>query len=89
MIRVLDPTTAVVRDGRPSPLPTVYVSDRLLVRGDQLWNGPDGRVQARLKELGWELVPLAKPSRRQDYDLPVRLESQRVVAHELRVRGAG
>ena len=86
MIRVLDPTTAVVRAGQPAPLPTVYVADRLLVRGDQAWNGLDSRVRGRLEELGWELAPLAQPRRRGRYDVRAKLESVRPVAHELRAR---
>ncbi len=86
MIRVLDPTTAVVRAGQPAPLPTVYVADRLLVRGDQAWNGLDPRVRGRLEELGWELAPLAQPRRRGRYDVRAKLESVRPVAHELRAR---
>ena len=30
--RVLDPETAVLAPGQPTPLPTVYISDTLLIR---------------------------------------------------------
>ncbi|MGC3995111.1 MAG: S8/S53 family peptidase [Propionicimonas sp.] len=53
MIRVLDPTTAVVRPGQEVGA-TAYVSDRLLVRNSELWER-DPRVDKALAELGWGL----------------------------------
>ena len=55
MIRVLDPTTAVVRPDQEIG-DTVYISDRILVRADQLW-APDARVSDVLKRLGLGLRP--------------------------------
>ncbi|HEX5335502.1 MAG TPA: hypothetical protein VFW55_06445, partial [Propionicimonas sp.] len=55
MIRVLDPTTAVVRPKQEIG-DTVYISDRILVRADQLW-APDARVTDVLKSLGLGLRP--------------------------------
>ena len=95
MIRVLDPTTAIVRPDQEIG-DTVYVSDRILVRGDQLW-ATDGRVLEVLKRLGLGVRP---PVRYRDYrEIPRRpernrelgLESQQVVGLELVVldeRGA-
>lgn len=95
MIRVLDPTTAIVRPNQEIG-GTVYVSDRILVRGNQLWT-PDARVTDVLKRLGLGLRP---PVRYRDFrEIPHRpergkefgLESQQVVGLELVVtddRGA-
>jgi hypothetical protein len=86
MIRVLDPTTAVTRAGQEIGT-TAYVSDRLLVRGEQVWNR-DRRVDEILAQFGWVLRP---PERYRD-EIPRRqprapfdLESQQVVSFELRV----
>lgn len=85
MIRVLDPATAVVRTGQEVG-PTAYHANRLLVRGEQIWQ-LDPRVGAVLKELGWELRP---PARYRDKGVPrrerpgiVRLESEQVEGFEL------
>ncbi len=87
MIRVLDPTTAIVRPDQEIG-DTVYISDRLLVRGDQLWT-PDARVTGVLKRLGLGLRP---PARYRDFkEIPHRperdrqygLESEQVVGLEL------
>ena len=55
MIRVLDPTTAIVRPDQEIG-DTVYISERILVRADQLW-APDARVTDVLKRLGLGLRP--------------------------------
>ena len=55
MIRVLDPATAVVRPDQEIG-ETAYVSDRLLVRGDQPLQ-LDDRVAGVLKELGLGIRP--------------------------------
>ena len=87
MIRVLDPTTAVVRPDQEIG-DTVYISDRILVRADQLY-APDARVSDVLKRLG---LGLRAPKRYRDYrEIPRRperskdlgLESQQVVGLEL------
>jgi hypothetical protein len=52
---VLDPTTAIIRPKQEIG-DTVYVSDRILVRADQLW-APDARVTEVLKSLGLGLRP--------------------------------
>ncbi len=87
MIRVLDPATAVVRPGQEIGT-TAYVSDRLLVRGEQIWNR-DRRVDEILGQFGWALRP---PGRYRDKDIPRReprapfdLASQQVVGFELYV----
>lgn len=91
MIRVLDPATAVVRPGQVIGA-TAYVPDRLLIRGEQLWN-TDGRVAEALGSLGWGLRP---PERYREKGIPrrqrpdiVRLESQQVVGFELYVAQDG
>ena len=73
--RVLDPDTAVLAPGQPTPLPTVYVSDTLLVRDvrdDAHEAAHDGRVEqlaeyaSRLPEpLSLEVVgePVTIPGR--------------------------
>jgi len=87
VIRVLDPTTAVVRPDQEIG-DTVYISDRILVRADQLY-APDARVSDVLKRLG---LGLRAPKRYRDYrEIPRRperskdlgLESQQVVGLEL------
>lgn len=91
VIRVLDPATAVVRPGQEVGT-TAYFSDRLLVRGDQLWQ-QDGRVGEVLRELGWELT---RPERfrekgipRRRREAPFRMASEQVSTLELRVVGDG
>ena len=61
--RVLDPDTAVLAPGQPAPLPTVYVSDTLLVR-DVADDAPDdearpGRVGQLVEWAGTLPEPLA------------------------------
>ncbi|MFT4109195.1 S8 family serine peptidase [Propionicimonas sp.] len=88
MIRVLDPATAVVRPGQELGT-TAYVSDRLLVRNNQLWDR-DQRVDQVLAELGWGL---RVPERYRDKGIPRRaprnpgidLESSQVAGLELRI----
>lgn len=87
MIRVLDPATAVVRPGQEIGT-TVYVSDRLLVQGEQIWNR-DRRVDEILGQFGLGLRP---PERYRDKDIPRReprapfdLESRQVIGFELYV----
>lgn len=88
MIRVLDPATAVLRPGQEVGT-TVYVADRLLVRGDQLWQR-DPRVDEVLRTLGWEL---RVPQRYADSVIPRRrprnpgvdLASTQVAGLELRI----
>jgi hypothetical protein len=84
---VLDPTTAIVRPNQEIG-DTVYISDRILVRGNQLWT-PDARVSDVLKRLGLGLRP---PARYLDYtEIPRRaernkelgLQSEQVVGLEL------
>ncbi len=91
MIRVLDPATAVQRpvrarrwedgDRRRAPAqlrPTVYVAEKLLVRGDQADQGIEPKVAALLAErFGWTLSPVRKPEPRREYRLDVKLESRR------------
>ncbi len=97
MIRVLDPTTAIVRPDQEIG-DTVYVSDRLLVRGDQLW-ATDGSVLEVLKRLGLGVRPPERRGYRDYREIPRRpernkelgLESEQVVGLELVVvdqRGA-
>ncbi len=94
MIRVLDPTTAVVRPGQEIGA-TVYISDRLLVRGDQLWK-TDDRVAEVLKRLGLGLRPPRRHRekgipRRRPRDTQLGLASVQVAGLELHVtdeRGA-
>lgn len=90
MIRVLDPTTAIVRPDQEIG-DTVYVSDRILVRADQLW-APDDRVIGVLKHLGLDLRPPERYREYGDYrEIPRRperskelgLESLQVVGLEL------
>ncbi len=93
MIRVLDPTTAIVRPKQEIG-DTVYVSDRILVRADQLW-APDARVTDVLKRLGLGLRPPKRYRdekddrdyrpipRRPERSKDLGLESQQVVGLEL------
>ncbi|HEY3338199.1 MAG TPA: S8/S53 family peptidase [Propionicimonas sp.] len=57
MIRVLDPASAVVGPTGVAPLPTLYVADQLMVRGQQAVDGLDERVAKVIAELGWVLGP--------------------------------
>ena len=94
MIRVLDPATAVVRPDQEIG-ETAYVSDRLLVRGDQPLQ-LDDRVAGVLKELGLGLRPRLENGERvlprwRLRDRKLRIESEQVVGLELHVidpRGA-
>ena len=94
MIRVLDPATAIVRPDQEIG-DTAYVSDRLLVRGDQPLQ-LDDRVAAVLKELGLGLRPHRRNGERvlprwRLRDRKIRIESEQVVGLELHVvdpRGA-
>ena len=89
MIRVLDPASAVVRPDQEVGA-TVYISDRLLVRGEQLWK-QDDRVVGVLAGLGLGLRP---PARFREKGIPrrerrtvdgLRLESPQVAGLELYV----
>ena len=87
MIRVLDPASAVVRPDQEVGA-TVYISDRLLVRGDQLWK-QDDRVVGVLSGLGLGLRPPARfgekgiPRRERRTVDGLRLESSQVAGLEL------
>jgi hypothetical protein len=89
VIRVLDPATAVVRPDQVLG-DTAYLSDRLLVRGDQLWQ-TDEAVTGVLKSLGLGLrVPRERKEREIRRREPalvdgVRLESVQVAGMELYV----
>ena len=93
MIRVLDPTSAIVRPGQEIG-GTVYISDRLLVRGSQLWT-PDERVLEVLKRFGIGLRPPARYRdyreipRRPEHNLELGLTSEQVVGLELYVVDQG
>ena len=55
--------------------PTVYVAEKLLVRGEQADQGIEPKVATLLAErFGWTLSPVRKPEPRREYRLDVKLE---------------
>ncbi len=74
MIRVLDPANAVLAPKTRTPLPTLYVSEELLVRGKQALDGLDERVMKVIGQLGWG-VGVSTPQRPERPRLDLRLVS--------------